>query len=478
MAACRSEVSQISIWDGSTRFATNKQIRLIELFAGVGSQAMALRDLGLDFDHYRVCEFDRFAMQSYNAIHGTSIETSDIRLIGAEDLGINETDKYCYVMTYSFPCQDLSKAGKGLGMEKGSGTRSGLLWEVERLLDECRELPQVLLMENVPDVIGTKNIRHFAEWIAKLETLGYRNYWQVLNAKDYGIPQNRNRCFMVSLRGDHYYTFPKGVPLELRLRDMLEPEVADKYYLKGAAVEKLLSQLDYENANKICCDMTVNKPRFRDVGNTVKARYDCGITNFAQEGIAVVSRPHGFNKGGLSGGESFPAVTVSATAQGNVGLCYGLYTNARDDFFRPPLNECARTIKAEKHDAGIIAGFTVRKLMPRECWRLMGFTDEDFDKAKATGVSDSQLYKQAGNSIVKTVLMAIFGELFGVDWRSKVNEQTRRHYDSTGNKSLHRDGLVAARQETEESDRQYMRVRTATDVYGQSVYDDGETGVS
>lgn len=122
-------------------------------------------------------------------------------------------------------------------MQKGSGTRSGLLWEVERLLDECKELPQVLLMENVPQVIGKKNIKDFQSWRRKLESLGYSNYVQLLNAKDYGIPQNRNRCFMVSILGEYHYTFPKKKKLELKLKDLLEDKVDEKYYLSDTIVK-------------------------------------------------------------------------------------------------------------------------------------------------------------------------------------------------------------------------------------------------
>lgn len=183
-------------------------IRLIELFAGIGSQAKALKKLGVEFEHWRVCEWDKYAIASYNAIHGTSFETSDITKITADELGITDTENHTYLLTYSFPCQDLSSAGKGKGMEKGSGTRSGLLWEVERLLNECSELPQVLLMENVPLVHGKKNKEHFDKWIEFLESKGYKNYWKDLNAKNYGIPQNRNRCFMVSTFGDKIYDFP------------------------------------------------------------------------------------------------------------------------------------------------------------------------------------------------------------------------------------------------------------------------------
>ena len=133
-------MNQISLFDEEKRlFKINKPIRLIELFAGVGSQAMALRDLGADFEHYRVVEFDKYAIKSYNAIHGTAFQTMDITKIHGLDLGIEDTENFTYLMTYSFPCQDLSVAGKGKGMAKGDGTRSGLLWEVERLLNEASQ---------------------------------------------------------------------------------------------------------------------------------------------------------------------------------------------------------------------------------------------------------------------------------------------------------------------------------------------------
>lgn len=235
---------QLDIFD-ITRpaFQIDKPIRLIELFAGVGSQAMALRDLGADFEHYRVVEFDRFAVASYNAIHGTDFETTDIRNISGADLGICDTDEFCYIMTYSFPCQDLSVAGKQKGMTKGSGTRSGLLWEVERLLNECAELPQVLLMENVPQVHSKANMPDFQNWIDFLERKGYSNYWQDLNAKDYGVAQNRDRCFMVSILGEWNYKFPQPILLERKLKDYLEDEVDEKYYINTEKAQKLIQQL-------------------------------------------------------------------------------------------------------------------------------------------------------------------------------------------------------------------------------------------
>lgn len=228
---------QLSLFGGTTPFKIDKHIRLIELFGGISCQAQALMNLGIDFEEYRYCDFDKYACQSHNGIMGTNDKPSDITKWKGEDLGICDIDKYCYIMTYSFPCTDLSTAGKMAGMERGSGTRSGLLWEVERLLKECNELPQVLLMENVPQVHGKKNKASFDEWCQFLESLGYKNYWKDLNAKDYGIPQSRNRCFMVSLLGDYSYEFPKPIELKLKLQDLLEDNVDEKYYLSDKALQ-------------------------------------------------------------------------------------------------------------------------------------------------------------------------------------------------------------------------------------------------
>ena len=186
-----------------SKLVLDKPIRLIEMFGGIGSQYMSLRDLGANVISWKYIDFDKYAVKSYNAIHGTNYEPMDITEIHARDLDIRDTDEYDYVACYSFPCQDLSLAGLQGGMEKGSGTRSSLLWEVERILKECVEyngnLPRVLLMENVTQVHSKKNADAWASWLAFLESIGYKNYWQDLNAKDYGVAQNRNRCFMVSI---------------------------------------------------------------------------------------------------------------------------------------------------------------------------------------------------------------------------------------------------------------------------------------
>ena len=222
------------------------KLRLIELFAGYGSQAMALKRINADFESWRVVEFDKYAIRSYNAVHGTNYEPMDITKIHAEDLGICDTDQYLYMMTYSFPCTDLSLAGKRAGMEKGSGTRSGLLWEVERLLREivdagC-ELPHILFMENVPQVHGEKNKKSFGDWTLFLNSLGYFNYMQDLNAADYGVAQHRVRTFMFSFLDRMGYEFPEPVPLEKCLDDYLDTE-RKQWHEGGKNAERLIQEL-------------------------------------------------------------------------------------------------------------------------------------------------------------------------------------------------------------------------------------------
>lgn len=245
-------MNQVSLFENGLKpLKINKPVRLIELFAGIGAQAKSLERLGVDFEHYRVCEFDKYAVKSYNAIHGTDFAPSDIREWTGEDLGVVNTDKYLYIMTYSFPCQDLSLAGKRSGMSKGTGTRSGLLWEVERLLNKSPLKPQILLMENVPQVVGSANIADFAQWLKALEGMDYTNKWSILNAKNFDVPQNRNRCFMVSWQGEGCYFFPTGKPTEKRLKDVVEAEVPERYYLSADAIKGFIShkERNAENGN-------------------------------------------------------------------------------------------------------------------------------------------------------------------------------------------------------------------------------------
>ena len=183
-------------------------LKVIEAFAGVGSQRMALRNLGIEHEVVGIFEIDKFALKSYEAIHGECPNLGDISKINVKDIPKHD------LFTYSFPCQDLSVAGKQKGIVRG-GTRSGLLYECEKIIEHCK--PKYLLMENVKNLVGKKFKVQFDEWLAYLETLGYMNYWDVLNARDYDIPQNRERVFVVSILGEHKpYEFPKPIKLALR----------------------------------------------------------------------------------------------------------------------------------------------------------------------------------------------------------------------------------------------------------------------
>lgn len=409
----------------------DKPIRLIELFAGIGSQAKALERLGVNFEHYKVVEFDKYAIKSYNAIHGTNFETSDITQIHASDVYISDSDIYTYILTYSFPCQDLSIAGKGKGMSKGSGTRSGLLWEVERILDECKELPQVLLMENVPQVHGKNNIEHFKKWIDFLETKGYRNHWQDLNAKCYGIPQNRNRCFMISILGDYKYEFPHPFELKLRLKDVLEDEVDEKYYLSNEKIKKIQNSSFQQEKTMIQKSDVYQTLLARDYKDpkcveVEKTKIDVAI-NLYDIGIKGFNRATGdvLNTNGLcktidtmQWGNRQPKILVPEATKKGYALAKegdGVYINRPHQKRGCVQKDMIQTLKTSCSDVGVVTKNTrIRKLTPLECWRLMGFDDEDFYKAEKVN-SNTQLYKQAGNSIVVNVLEAIFKMMVGDD---------------------------------------------------------------
>lgn len=283
------------------RYKIDKPIRLIELFAGVGAQAMALKKIGANFDHYRVCEIDKYAVKSYNAIHGTNFEPTDITKITGADLGVVDTDKYCYILTYSFCCQDLSVAGRMAGMEEGSGTRSSLLWEVKRLLNECDELPQILIMENVPQVHSSRNIINFEKWLMFLESKGYSTYYQDLNTKDYGVAQSRNRTFAISILGNYSYEFPKKQQLTKCMKDYLEDEVDEKYYITSDKAKILIDKLieggkivTDRQTDRHTVDLCSKHGQLVENSNTIIARYDSGIVNhkYEKSGVCEVTRVH------------------------------------------------------------------------------------------------------------------------------------------------------------------------------------------
>ena len=413
---------QLTIQDFlSQPFKIKTPVRLIELFGGVGSQAMALKELGVNFEHYRLVEFDKFPVASYNAIHGTDFEPLDIRKLKGQDLGIVETEKYTYFMTYSFPCQDLSVAGKQKGMTKGSNTRSGLLWEVERLLNETENLPQVLLMENVPQVHSKKNMPDFQMWLDFLKSKGYQSFYQDLNAKDYNVAQNRVRCICVSILGNKTYSFPISLPLEKQIEDYLEEKVDKKYYLKGKKVKKLVNEFISTGKilrNRQMIDLSINSPQILSCANCISARTDRGISNRRAEGSGILEvymcrKDYAYSTNGTNVSGTIRASyykngerNIIENIKNHKGY-EGIIEIKEKKIDDKILDECT----FEYEDKDCIYHIRVRKLTPRECWRLMGFTDRDFNMAQEVN-SNTQLYKQAGNSIVKNVLVAVMGQLF------------------------------------------------------------------
>lgn len=207
------------------------KLKLLELFGGIGACSKALEKLGIDYEIADYVEIDKYAVKSFNAIHGTNFEPQDITSWN-KDIEVD-------MIMHGSPCQDFSLAGKQAGGDKNSGTRSSLMYETIRIVEELK--PKYVIWENVKNLLSKKHRHNFDAYLETMEQLGYTNYYQVLNAKDYGIPQNRERVFTVSVRSDidTEFMFPEKQPLKLKLKDMLEDNVDEKYYLSDEMVDKI-----------------------------------------------------------------------------------------------------------------------------------------------------------------------------------------------------------------------------------------------
>lgn len=256
-------------------------LRVFESFAGIGTQRMGLERAGIDHEVVGICEIDKFAIDSYQAIHGETKNYGDISKIDPKDLPDFD------LFTYSFPCTDLSVAGKQEGFDKGSGTSSSLLWECEKIIE--RKRPKYLLMENVKALTFKKNMPGFEKWLEILKDLGYTNYWQVLNAKDYGVPQNRERIFCISILDDNQgYIFPEKQDLKTRLKDLLEDKVDEKFYLSSDRVKQLVGIVRHKNIkSRTVYDSSIKNPKEKEIANCITTRHR-GISNRQSEGNVVV----------------------------------------------------------------------------------------------------------------------------------------------------------------------------------------------
>lgn len=532
-----------------------RKLKIIELFGGIGACSKALERLGIDYEITDYVEIDKYAVKSFNAIHNTTFEPQDIC----------EWDKDVDVdlIMHGSPCQDFSLAGKQAGGDKDSGTRSSLMYETIRIVEKLK--PKYVIWENVKNLLSKKHRHNFDAYLETMENLGYTNYYQVLNAKDYGIPQNRERVFTISILANHKFEFPKGIScdnsikvlgnympsghdasrivdaeglaptvkenhgtvtavainfkfppkqeLKLKLKDMLEDKVDEKYYLSDEQINRIKCTTFHQANTRIqekeycdtlcardwkdpkCVEVTrkygifdtdksthqagsvydenglaptldtmqggwrqpcieekgfvqnkyekfieekgyipemfnpYNEKEIKDVAPT-QSTY-CGsmtssatvlIKNNTKQGYLEASDGDGCyiqnidRKRGTVQKEMIPTLKTSP----DIGCVVADYPKGVDitwndigdttDVARTLTTAC-RTLSKNQMTTGVLENnLRIRKLTPKECWRLMGFDDEDFEKAEKVN-SNTQLYKQAGNSIVVNVLEAIFKNL-------------------------------------------------------------------
>ena len=327
-------MEQLSIFDMLYENKENShrgKVKVLSLFSGIGAFEKAFDHLGIPYELVGYCEIDKYASKSYSAIHGVpeSMNLGDITKVDEKAL-----PKDIDLITYGFPCQDISLAGKqkGLFNEDGSKTRSGLFFEALRLIEETQ--PRVAIAENVKNLVGKKFNAQFQVVLASLEAVGYNNYYKVLNAKDYGIPQNRERVFIISIRKDidnGMFQFPRPFPLEIRLKDVLEEAVDEKFYLKETADYFVKHSFDSESkGNGFRFDPHVKDKA--DVAKTLTTRAggrmdDNFVIDIESEestfkfdstnpsAAAILQLPRGANKGGLKA--NCPTITSSRWENNN-----------------------------------------------------------------------------------------------------------------------------------------------------------------
>lgn len=465
-------------------------MKVLSLFSGIGAFELALKRVGINAELVGFSEIDKYAVKSYCAVHGVdeSLNLGDVSKIDLDKLKDLDID----LITHGSPCQDFSIAGRLAGGDKGSGTRSSLMWCTVDIVEAVR--PKYVVWENVKNLLSAKNRHNFDGYLEIMDKLGYNSYYKVLNSKHYGIPQNRERVFTVSIRKDidSGYEFPEEIELTKKLKDVLEESVDEKYYLSDKLIAGLIANTErqrakgngfaFETTDGDCVAKTVTTRvgacRSGDnyiqvVGKLDIKGHDCVKRVYSGEGIAptltdmqggnrqpkiivdepVIAASRGRNPD--NPGDRTPGIPTEQRLEINKqGISNTITTVQKDNYVIEPClkikeatktgykeahagdgvnisgrmkyqrgnvqKEMTQTLMANGSERGVVTpDMRIRKLTPRECWRLMGFRDTDFDKAQAVPTSDTQLYKQAGNSIVVNVLEAVFKNLFGVEKEKK-----------------------------------------------------------
>lgn len=381
-------------------------------------------NLGYEPEKNKSYDWDKLARRKSNDIEKYWLACKLSNNLG--DISKIEKLPYADLWTCSFPCTDISLAGKMKGLSPSDSTRSSLLWENIRLLKMAKDdgtLPKYIMFENVKNLVGKKFINDFNNLLSVLDELGFNSYWKVLNAKNCGVPQNRERVFVISIRKDidnEAFVFPKPFDTGIRLKDILDENVDEKYYLS----EKIIKGFQKHNENhKNKGTGFIWKPKTdEDIANTLRANGSlCPTDNSIKEsGIKIA--------GSLNPIKILQGIdkSVNDTQMIEFANCI----TAREDrgvsnrksegtaVLEFPMNECSKCLKAESNDIGVVCNYRIRKLTPNECWKLMGLTEDDCAKAIAIGVSDSQLYKQAGNGIVTNCCELLAEHLYKAQYDS------------------------------------------------------------
>lgn len=390
------------------------KLKILSLFTGIGAFEKALKNIGIEYEVKGFSEIDKYAIKSYCAIHEVNKNKNlgDISKIDISKLP-NDID----LITHGSPCQDFSVAGKQAGAEKGSGTRSSLMWNTVDIVEKVK--PKFVIWENVKNLLSKKHKYNFDNYIKIMDELGYNNYYQVLNAKDYGIPQNRERVYTISIRKDidnKQFRFPEKEELKIRLKDILETEVDEKYYLSEKMQDYVL---DFSNKQKgTAWEGRADKEKLNtDIAHAIGVRsaggnQRAGVSNFVIDGYNEEIKVKDL-KLKLKNTRNLETPYIVASRGRNPenpnSRNPGEHLEQRLEANTSGTTNCISTV--QKDNYVVEEKIKIRKLTPKECWRLMGFTDNDFEKAKIAGNSNTQLYKQAGNSIVVKVLEKIFKNL-------------------------------------------------------------------
>lgn len=417
-------------------------LNILSLFSGIGAFERALENIGIDFKVVNYCEIDKYASKAYSLLHriDESFNIGDITKVDPDNIK-EDID----LITWAFPCTDISISGyqEGFTDQDGNLTRSGLFYEGMRIINAKK--PKIAICENVKNLTGNRFKEEFKTVLSSLEEAGYNNYWKILNAKDFGVPQNRERVFIISIRKDvdkgGHYEFPEGFPLTLRLKDVLEKDVDEKYYIPDELVQRIKFLDDnYSNLNDTSKLIKVGNTNPSGKGMNGNVYLEDGlsptITTNKGEGPRIAVRQIGncmptkkrdnpnqgriYDINGLSptlttaqGGGRTPFVALPENNKCTAAAMRGRYKEDGSIYQNIEISnrEYANTITTVQKDSMVYNGFRIRKLTPTECFILMGFNKEDAELLALNKISNTQLYKQSGNSIVVNVLEHIFIEL-------------------------------------------------------------------